>query len=270
MERAALLAAPVHTARAPLRHQTGPDLMKVRRCVRRTAVVLNFDPSASLSTETNSISGPPNHTTGRSAVNKISLTGIAALTIYAISSASVWAQDAAPAVTKPAAAAPAAAAAVKPAVKKPAAPPAAATAATPATPAVPGTSAATPATPAKPAVKKAAAPSPCQGLDEKSCSGVKACSWIVPKDANDKTGKVQDPYCRKVAGVALKKPAVQPAATAAKTAAPASNAATALPPPAANTATATPSAKTVAKAVAKPAAPAKPPAAKPPAPAPAQ
>lgn len=66
------------------------------------------------------------------------------------------------------------------------------------------------------AVKKVVAASPCKGLDQKACGGIKACSWIVPKDANDKTGKVQEPYCRKTAGVALKKPAVaNPAAASA-------------------------------------------------------
>lgn len=88
------------------------------------------------------------------------------------------------------------------------------TAATPAEQASP-TAAATTAKP-KPVVKKVAAPSPCQGLDQTACGGNKVCAWIVPKDANDTTGKVQEPYCRKVAGVAAQKPvAPKPLNTAA-------------------------------------------------------
>lgn len=83
-------------------------------------------------------------------------------------------------------------------------------------PAAPATATAKPATTAK----KAVTVSPCKGLDQKACGGNKACAWIVPKDVNDKTGKLQEPYCRKVAGVALKKPAAQPAAVAKTTAPP--------------------------------------------------
>ncbi|MEQ1715638.1 MAG: hypothetical protein ABL907_06590 [Hyphomicrobium sp.] len=78
--------------------------------------------------------------------------------------------------------------------------------------ATPAASATTKAATEKVKVKTVAAPSPCKGLDQKSCGGIKACDWIVPKDANDKTGKVQDPYCRKVAGVAAKKPVKKAAA----------------------------------------------------------
>ena len=81
--------------------------------------------------------------------------------------------------------------------------------------------------------------------------------------ANDKTGKVQEPYCRKVAGVALKKkPVGTPAATVAKT--------TGAP---VTTATApADAAKTAAKTVSKPAtaAVAAKPVVTPPAPPPAQ
>ncbi len=127
-----------------------------------------------------------------------------------------------------------------PAAKAPVAAPAAkaapAAAAKPATPA-PAATAAAPAA-AKPAApKKVVAVSPCKGLDEKSCGGNKACGWIVPKDPNDKTGKLQEPYCRKIAGVAAKKPAVKPATAAVKPAAvaPAPQVTTtSTPPPAAS------------------------------------
>jgi hypothetical protein len=127
---------------------------------------------------------------------------------------------------------------------------------------------------AKAPSKTTAAPSPCKGLDKASCGGNKACSWIVPKDANDKTGKVQDPYCRKVAGVvAVKNPMTKPAA--AKVATPAAVVTKAATPPAGAAAAATEGApaaaeKPMKKAVVKPAAAAAP-AAKPVAPpAPAQ
>ena len=123
--------------------------------------------------------------------------GISALSFLVVSSVIAFgasAEDAAQVVTKPTAAATASPAT---AVEKPKA----------------ANVVAKTADPAKPAVKKVAAVSPCKGLDEKICGGNKACDWIVPKDANDKTGKVQEPYCRKIAGVALKKPtaAVTPA-----------------------------------------------------------
>lgn len=54
------------------------------------------------------------------------------------------------------------------------------------------------------AVKKAKPASACKGLAQDACGTNKACAWITPKDANDKTGKVQKPYCRMVAGVAKK------------------------------------------------------------------
>jgi hypothetical protein len=92
-------------------------------------------------------------------------------------------------------------------------------AAAPAAKAAPAASAAKPAAttaaaPAKAVVKKAAV-SVCKGLDENGCKTNAACGWIMPKDANDKTGKVQPAYCRKVAGVAAKKPAAPAAAKAA-------------------------------------------------------
>lgn len=105
-----------------------------------------------------------------------------------------------------------------------------------------------------PAPKKVAAVSPCKGLDEKSCSGNKICSWIVPKDPNDKTGKVQAPYCRKVASA--KKPATaKPAAAATGTTAPAPKTTTAVAPAVTTTAKA-PQVTTTAKAPAAAPAPA--------------
>ncbi len=59
-----------------------------------------------------------------------------------------------------------------------------------------------PATPAAAAAKKAV--SSCKGLDETGCKANPECAYVVPKDANNKTGAVQKPYCRKVAGVAKK------------------------------------------------------------------
>lgn len=88
-----------------------------------------------------------------------------------------------------------------PAVKAPAA-----------TPAPPGKAPATapaakaPTTAPAPAKteKKAAAPSPCKGLDETACKGNAECGWVVPTKVNKATGKADNPYCRKVAGVAKK------------------------------------------------------------------
>jgi hypothetical protein len=76
--------------------------------------------------------------------------------------------------------------------------------------------AATPAT--TEAKKPKSTASVCKGLDMTACKANTACDFIEPKDANDKTGKVQKPYCRKVAGVAAKKPATA-TPTAAKPAA---------------------------------------------------
>ena len=147
--------------------------------------------------------------------------------------------------------------AAKAVVAKPtAAAPAAKVAADPAKPAAAKTVDAVKPAAAKPVVaKKVASVSVCKGLDEKLCGGNKACDWIVPKDPNDKTGKLQEPYCRKIAGVALKKPMVKPAAAASATT------------------TAAPAAKPTVKAAAKPAVTATAPATvavKPPAPAAAQ
>ena len=133
--------------------------------------------------------------------NSLGLTALALTCVLGFSVTASAEETTAPAAKAPAAAAAKTApAAVKaPAAAKPAAPAAQATT----------KAAGTPAPAAK--VKSAAAPSPCKGLDQTACGGNKACAWIVPKDANDKTGKVQEPYCRKVAGVALKKkPAIMP------------------------------------------------------------
>ena len=100
---------------------------------------------------------------------------------------------------------------------KPATPPAAAKPAA-TTPAV-----TTPAAAAKPKSPVKAA-SACKGLDETGCKANAECGYVVPTKADAKTGKVDKPYCRKVAGVAVKKPAAAAPATApaaAKTAAPA-------------------------------------------------
>ena len=100
---------------------------------------------------------------------------------------------------------------------KPATPPAAAKPATTA-PAV-----TTPAAAVKPKAPVKAA-SACKGLDETGCKANAECGYVVPTKADAKTGKVDKPYCRKVAGVAVKKPATA-APAAAKTAAPAAPAA---------------------------------------------
>ena len=111
----------------------------------------------------------------------------------------------------------------------------------------------TPAQPAAVAVKKAVAVAPnCKGLDQTACGAMKACGWVVPKDPNDATGKVQEPYCRATQKAAQKKPAAKKA-TAAK-------AAPAVPTAAATTAPAgavTGAAPISAKTAAVPAAPAK-------------
>jgi len=70
-----------------------------------------------------------------------------------------------------------------------------------------------PATTAKKPAAKAA--SACKGLDETACKANAECGYIVPKKADPKTGKVDAPYCRKVAGVAVKKPADAAAKAAA-------------------------------------------------------
>ncbi len=126
----------------------------------------------------------------------------------------------------------------------PAAPKAAAPA--PAAPAAPKAVAPAPAAPvaAKPvaptAAKPAAVVSACKGLDQAGCTGKAAeCAWIVPKKVDAKTGKADNPYCRKVAGVAKKaadaKAAAAPkgAATPAAPKAPVAPAAAAPPAPAA-------------------------------------
>ncbi|MEQ1696470.1 MAG: hypothetical protein ABL901_11580 [Hyphomicrobiaceae bacterium] len=111
---------------------------------------------------------------------------------------------------------------------KPAAPPAAAKPAT--APAV-----TTPAAAAKPKTPAKAA-SACKGLDETGCKANAECNYVVPAKADAKTGKVDKPYCRKVAGVAVKKPAAAPATApaAAKAAAPATPKAAAPAAPKAN------------------------------------
>lgn len=104
---------------------------------------------------------------------------------------------------------------------KPAAPPAAAKPAATA-PAVttPAAAAAKPKSPVK-------AASTCNKLDETGCKANPECSYVVPTKADAKTGKVDKPYCRKVAGVAVKKPAAAAAPTS--TAAPAKAASPATP-----------------------------------------
>lgn len=110
---------------------------------------------------------------------------------------------------------------------KPAAPPAAAKPAATAPAATAPAAAAKPKTPAKASV--------CKGLDETGCKANPECGYVVPTKADAKTGKVDKPYCRKVAGVAAKKAAApaaaKPAAPAApKAAAPAAPKATAPAP----------------------------------------
>ena len=120
---------------------------------------------------------------------------------------------------QPPAAAPAAPAAVPVKPAAPVAPPVAAKAPAPA--AAPAAAAA----PAKSAAPKVA--SVCKGLDEAGCKAkASECTYVVPTAANATTGKVPSAYCRKTAGVAVKKPvaaapvAVKPVATAPAAAAP--------------------------------------------------
>lgn len=146
-----------------------------------------------------------------------------ALAMYSVTASAQLAPTqppAAPAAPKAAAPAPAAPAAAKAAVPAPAAP-----------------KAATPA--AKPAVVSA-----CKGLDQAGCAGKAVeCAWIVPKKVDVKTGKADNPYCRKVAGVAKK--AADAKAAAAK--APAAAAATVAPKAATPVAPAAPAAPVVKK-----------------------
>lgn len=102
------------------------------------------------------------------------------------------------------------------------------------------------ATTTAPAVKAPAAPKAattpaktpivCKGRDEASCkTEATACQWIVPKKV-EANGKVDPPYCRRVAGVAKKaadkKAATSPAtATAPATTAPAAPAKSTAPAP---------------------------------------
>jgi hypothetical protein len=77
--------------------------------------------------------------------------------------------------------------------------------------------------------KAAAAASACKGLDLTACGTKGAeCQWVIPKKVDAKTGKADNPYCRKVAGVA-KKAADKKVDAAAK---PATAAAPAAPKPA--------------------------------------
>ena len=118
--------------------------------------------------------------------------------------------------------------ATPPAAPKATAPAPAAPAATPAAPAEKGIiakaadKAKAVAKSAKEAAVKVAAPSPCKGLDQPACGAKGAeCGWIVPKKVDAKTGKADQPYCRKVAGVAKKAADAKAAAAApAKAAAP--------------------------------------------------
>jgi len=123
-------------------------------------------------------------------VNSINLAGSrAAAAVLALSLMSAGALAQQPAATAPATAAPAKVAPkvdVKPAVK--------AEVKTPVAP--------------KAATTTAAAPSPCKGLDEVACKAkADVCGWIVPKKIDAKTGKPDNPYCRKIAGIAKKTPA---------------------------------------------------------------
>ena len=104
---------------------------------------------------------------------------------------------------------------------KPATPPAAAK------PAATAPAVTTPAATAKP--KTPAKVSACKGLDETGCKANTECGYVVPTKADAKTGKVDKPYCRKVAGVAAKKPAAAAPATTTAPAAPAKAAAPAKP-----------------------------------------
>jgi hypothetical protein len=69
-------------------------------------------------------------------------------------------------------------------------------------------------------------------LDQANCTAKAGeCAWIVPKKIEAKTGKADNPYCRKVAGVAKK--AADAKAAAPKAAAPAAAAPAAPKAPAA-------------------------------------
>ncbi len=60
--------------------------------------------------------------------------------------------------------------------------------------------------------KKQKAKSACSGLDQTACGANSACAWIVPK--HHKKHKLAKPYCRVVAGVALKHAKPMPPAAA--------------------------------------------------------
>jgi formylglycine-generating enzyme required for sulfatase activity len=59
---------------------------------------------------------------------------------------------------------------------------------------------------ARKATEAAAMPtaSLCARIDERSCKAIADCAWIVPTKIDASTGKADNPYCRKVAGVAKK------------------------------------------------------------------
>jgi hypothetical protein len=106
----------------------------------------------------------------------------------------------------------------------------------PSTPAAPPAAAKAPTTPAPAAAKApatAAAKKPavvvCKGLDETGCKSNPDCSYVVPTKADAKTGKVDKSYCRKTAGVAVKKPAAAAAPAATTPAKPAAAATPAKP-----------------------------------------
>lgn len=147
------------------------------------------------------------HTLGMGAV-----VATAAFSLFALTAN---AQQPAPTTTAPAN--PAVVAPVKPAVP-------------PAAPAAAKAPATAPAATTPTATTKAKAPakvSACKSLDETGCKANPECGYVVPTKADAKTGKVDKPYCRKVAGVAVKKPA---AAAGAATTAPAAAKATTTAP----------------------------------------
>jgi hypothetical protein len=169
----------------------------------------------------------------------LGLGAVVATAVFGLFALSAMAQTPPPAAGAPAVAP------VKPAA--PATPPAAAKAPVTAPAAI------SPAAGAKPAAAapKKTAVSACKGLDETGCKANPECSFITPTKADAKTGKVDKAYCRKVAGVAVKKPAT--AATPA-TATPATT--PAAKPPAAAAKPAAPAGAAPATAAAKPNAPA--------------
>lgn len=126
---------------------------------------------------------------------KLGLNWTAATVVLGMFAATAAAQQPPPAPAAPAKVLPKAPAAKKAPAAAPAAPAAPAKVEAPAAPKA-----------AKAKAAKATEPSPCKGLSEVACKAkADTCGWIVPKNANKKTGVVDKPYCRKVAGIAKKK-----------------------------------------------------------------